>query len=324
MVRSPSMPVVLSNDALGRRVSVRYRRRGQQSGPPLTDVVGVLLAADAQSLTVLGRTGPVRLDRSEVVIAREVQPSRREILNLEAIAARGWQAAEVVESDGWLLRADHGWTGRANSALALWTPTRPLTEQLAFVADFYRDRGLPVQIMVPMPARELLDGQLASAAWPAASETIVMTRAIPGPMPEATPAVPHGPGRLSLTAEPVPEWQRGYTARDGVLPPHALALLSRHERVAFVSCLQDDQTLGIARGVVDDGWLGITMVETAPAARRTGIATTMMRTLYDWSRAHGGRLVYLQVEAANKPAQAFYRQLGYAEHHRYHYRQAPA
>src|ERR1700761_6250532 len=73
------------------------------------------------------------------------------ITELEHIAARHWRGTEEDRLGGWLLRAAGGFTGRANSALPLGDPGMPLDEALAAVTEWYRDRGLPPMIVVPVP-----------------------------------------------------------------------------------------------------------------------------------------------------------------------------
>ncbi len=158
------MPVMLSAKLVGRRIVLRYRR-SDGILPPLSDVVGELVSLTPTTAIVAGRGGRITVDRAAIVAAREVAPHRREILELERIARRGWRAAEVVELDGWRLHADRGWTGRANSVLPLITPRRPLPELLAEAGRFYAERGLPLQIQVPLPARGLLDAELAGRCW---------------------------------------------------------------------------------------------------------------------------------------------------------------
>jgi GNAT superfamily N-acetyltransferase len=75
---------------------------------------------------------------------------------------------------------------------------------------------------------------------------------------------------------------------------------------------------------VDEGWLGVTAVEVAAGHRRSGVASALMRALQDWGRGHGASRCYLQVDADNCAALAFYQRLGFISHHRYHYRIAPA
>jgi GNAT superfamily N-acetyltransferase len=314
------MPVVLNEILLGRRVVVRYRRRNGDATPPFSDVVGDLIALDGLSATITTRHGPVVIAVADVVLARAVAPDRRQILALERIASHGWQAAEQRDLDGWLLRAEPlaAHLPVANSVLPLGTPTRPLTELLTSATRFYRERGLPAQIQIPLPARGLLDAELATRCWTVARPGLMLSRPIVGwPMrPDA--------GGLSTMVESVPSstWQRGYRARDGQLSQPAVNLLARHDQVGFASVTSDDETVGIARGVVEDGWLGVTAVEVAADQRRRGIASALMQSLVAW--AHGqATYCYLQVETNNAAGLGFCHQLGFAEHHHYHYRRAP-
>jgi hypothetical protein len=55
---------------------------------------------------------------------------------LERAAARHWQAPEQEPLGQWLLRAAQGFTGRANSALPLGDPGRPLPAAIAAVTGW--------------------------------------------------------------------------------------------------------------------------------------------------------------------------------------------
>lgn len=324
------MPVMLSAGLVGRRVVLRYRR-SDGALPPLSDVVGELAALTETSAIVTGPHGPVTVDRAAIVAARAVAPHRREILQLQRIARRGWRAAEVAELDGWQLHADQGWTGRANSVLPLATPERPLPELLAEADRFYAERGLPLLIQVPLPARGLLDAELAGRCWTLERPTTVLTRpvtaaAIGAIGDEATELAGAGelPGaeaaEVLLEETPSPDWLAGYHYRGGPLPEHAVRLLTRHEKVRFASVRRYGAVAGIARGTVDEGWLGITAVEVAAAHRRTGVGRALMAALLAWGAGEGADRCYLQVEDGNSGALEFYRRLGFTEHHRYHYR----
>src|SRR6185437_12766765 len=147
------MPVMSAERLVGCRIVVRYLRGPAADGPPQSDLVGELTAVDPDSVTVATRRGPVTVDRSAVLVLKPVAASRREVLELERISRRGWRAAEQAELDGWLLFADRGWTGRANSVLPLRSPARPLPELLDAARRYYAARGLPLQIQLPLPAR---------------------------------------------------------------------------------------------------------------------------------------------------------------------------
>ena len=108
---------------VGDTVSLRVVTR---AGP--TDVVGTLLAASAESLTVRRRDGSVtEIMRASVAAGRVVPPGPSRLVDageLQRIADRGWRALETAPVGDWLLRASDGFTGRANSALPLGDPGR--------------------------------------------------------------------------------------------------------------------------------------------------------------------------------------------------------
>jgi hypothetical protein len=139
---------------LGTRVTVRYRRPAG-SVPPLTDAVGHLLAVDPV-VRVRTKTGAVvEFAPADVVALRVLTdaPVRTsEIRAVEHAAAAAWPGVEQTWLDGWLLRAGHGATLAANSAVPLdisahlsavpaivaWYDRRDLTPRLAIP-----DRLLP-------------------------------------------------------------------------------------------------------------------------------------------------------------------------------------
>ena len=315
---------MVSEEMVGQRVVLRYRHRKAGDLPPFSDVVGVLTELTADTAVVDSRTGPRRIARDAVVTAKPIRASRREILELERIARRGWRAATQVELDGWQLYADRGWTGRANSALPLATLTRPLDEQLAEVEAFYDGRGLLPQIQVPLPARELLDAELARRGWTIARPTIVLTRPLERRTHDGPAVDDESPAGTSTFADaPGRDWIAGYHYRGGPLPDFAVELLTRHERVTFAGIERAGRIAAIGRGVVDDGWLGITAIDVTPEFRRQGLATEIMHDLFGWGVEHDARDCYLQVDESNAAALRLYAGLGFTEHHRYQYRIRP-
>jgi ribosomal protein S18 acetylase RimI-like enzyme len=271
--------------------------------------------------------------------------------DLERVAAAHWRGTEEEWVGDWLLRAAGGFTGRANSALPLGDPGRPLDDALALVTRWYRERGLAPMIAVPVPlgdgdpraasyhpagdpladgdpltaggpGREL-DAHLASRSWPLR----------PGPaffmvadLPLAIPASELAAGREVLVSpDPDDAWAAMYHYRgQDHLPPIARQVLTSAREQAFVSIREGGEVLAIARLSIADGWAGLTAVEVHPGHRRQGLGVVITAAAGQVAGERGIQRVFLQVEVDNAPAQAMYQRLGFRYSHRYHYRVAPS
>lgn len=281
------------------------------------DVVGDLIGLDAQTAIVETRTGPVEVPVADVAAARLAPPSTADELALEAVAARGLRPAETHDLGGWLLRADHGFTRRANSVLPLRRPGMPLDDALSKARDWYAARDLPLRIHLPTEARRLLAAELGERGWEPQPHTHVLAArldALHTPDADAPP--------IEIASTPDESWLALY--RDGhALADTGRALLTRHDRVAFAWLRMDGHTVAVARGVVDEAWLGVMALEVDPGYRRHGLGTAVTAALWQWGAAHGAARSYLQVWAHNTAAVQLYEKLGYWVHHDYEYRTEP-
>ncbi len=307
------MPLVLQARWVGRRVSVRRVVERTPDGRLLqADVVGDLVGLDTQTAVIDARDGLVEVPLALVTAARTSPPSSADELALQRVEAASLRAAETAELDGWLLRADHGFTRRANSVLPLRRLRRPLDDALAQAAQWYAARDLVLRVQVPLAARRLLDAALAERGWPAELHTLVQARRL-----DVATSAP--PADVVITAQPDDTWLTVYRGGRG-LAPSARALLTRHDTVGFAALRRDGRTVAVGRGAVDDGWLGVMAVEVDPNYRRAGLARSVTAALWAWGAAHGAKRSYLQVAADNESARALYAALGYWTHHDYHYR----
>jgi N-acetylglutamate synthase len=310
------MPLMAASGPVGHKVVVR---RVVADG--LSDVVGVLEDAGPEVLVVRRRDGSrVEVPREAVTALKTVPAAPRDVLALEEIAALGWPAPQTRWLGRWLLRAAEGWTGRGNSVLPLGEPGLPLDAALAEVAGWYGDRGLPARFTIPTPARELLDGALAARGWRSYNPTAVLTADLAvllrRPAPVELP--------VTIDAAPGPDWLGLYHYRGGTsLPPVARALLAGAREPGFAVLRDGGRPVAIARGSVDEGWVGVTAVEVDPGHRRRGLGTAVTRAILDWGRSRGATSAYLQVADDNAGALALYDTLGFARHHGYHYTVAP-
>jgi GNAT superfamily N-acetyltransferase len=317
------MPRMALADLLGRRVVVRRIAQRTDAGDRYADVVGVLVAADTGRLVVRRADGSVHpVDLPDVHRVKPVPPSVADILALEEIAALGWPALDTRWLGRWLLRAAHGWTGRANSVLPLGDPGLPLEAALAEVARWYAERDLRPRFQVPLPARAALDEALAGRGWSRYNPTAVLTADVAVTLAALPPRADLPPARL----DPVPSagWLAAYHYRGGDrLPDFAVRLMTAARLPVFASVADGDTVVAIARGVLDDAWLGVTAVEVAATHRRRGLGAHLMRALLDWAAGHRASSVYLQVAEENEAGLALYERLRFARHHRYVYRLAP-
>jgi len=313
------MPLVVEAAWIGRRIVIRYAVDRDESGRlRFADGVGDLVALSDETATVETKSGRQDVTVAHIAVAKLVEPAAAEILALEATAAQGWRARDTLESHGWLLRADAGYTSRANSVLPVAQLTVPLDAALNEARDWYADRGLPLQIQLPLHARRLLDAELGERGWPASPDTWVLVGRL-----DSLRADGAARDEVRIAAAPDDAWVARFRA--GAMPPAARALLTRHDRAGFAEVRRDGATVAIGRGAVDDGWLGITAVEVDPDARRQGLAQAIMRALWQWAAdEHGATRGYVQVVADNDAALELYERLGYWQHHLYRYRTMPA
>jgi ribosomal protein S18 acetylase RimI-like enzyme len=255
------------------------------------------------------------------------------ILDLERVAARHWRGTEEERLGEWLLRAAEGFTGRANSALAVGDPGLPLDDALAAVVRWYGDRGLPPMIAVPTlldadsPGLEL-DDALSERSWTTRpGPAFVMTADLSDDADmvgdRGTRAIP-GDATFHVDAEPDQAWLAMYHYRgQDRQPPVLRTVLMSAPAQVFVSVRADDDVLAIARLSMADGWAGITAVEVSPARRRAGLGTALTAAVCAEAAKRGIHQVFLQVETGNTPAIALYERSGFRHSHRYHYRLAP-
>lgn len=315
----------LSVHDVGSRVVLR-RVAGEQDGRPLfSDVLGELLTWGDVVVVRTADGVDVAVPRSEVTAGKRIPPKpRRRIhdLELERIAALGWRGLHTAQLGEWLLRESGGWTGRANSVLPLGDPGMDLDAALEHVRGWYADADLPALIQVPQPGRADLREELLARGWTDAWGALVMTAPAEGVLarlPARTDLPP-----VAFADEPSEAWLAAYHYRGGALPPVAIEVLRTGDEPFFAHVTLDGTIAAIARGVLDEGWIGITAVEVEVAYRRRGLATHLLRNLLEHGVARGGHNAYLQVELDNAVAQSLYSSVGFSTHHRYMYMRAPA
>jgi ribosomal protein S18 acetylase RimI-like enzyme len=291
--------------APGTRVSLRYRLPAG-SVPPLTDVVGHLLAAQP-TVRVQTKTGAVvDISPSDVVAVRELTatPVRTsQIRSTEHAAALAWPGREQEWLDGWLLRAADGHTRRANSAVPL--DISATAGSAAAIVDWYERRGLTPWLAVPDRLLLLPDGVHVEL------ESLVMVREVSN----VTPVSPTD-AKVTLASLPDSEWMRLYERE---VPVDVLAAVVDGE-VTFGA----RAGAAVGRAAVTDApdgirWVGVSAVRVADAQRRRGHARALCSSLLAWGAGRGASRAYVQVLADNAAAITLYESMGFVTQHRERY-----
>ncbi|MEH1054314.1 GNAT family N-acetyltransferase [Micromonospora sp. CPCC 206171] len=318
---------MLRQQDVGHRIVVR-RIVGIREGRPLfSDALGELVELTETHLTLATGQGRLRVPVTEVHRAKRVPPTRRPtasaVIELELASDEAWPAAVRDRLGDWLLRSAAGWSGRANSALPVGDPDRPLPAALDAVERWYADQGQPAMVNTPLPLAAPVGAELDARGWGSRPPVLVQTVALAA-LPPAAPA-PAGSPPVELAAAPSDDWLAIAAGRKGGLPDAARHVLTAVDRVRFAHLYADGTLVAVGRGTVTGRgrWLGLSLIEVVPEARRRGLAGRVVRALVDWGVAEGATHAFLQVEQRNSAAVTLYRGLGFTTHHTYLTRVAP-
>ncbi|MDG4835004.1 GNAT family N-acetyltransferase [Micromonospora sp. WMMD967] len=379
---------MLRQQDVGHRIVVR-RIVGIREGRPLfSDALGELVELSETHLTLATAKGPLRVPVAQVHRAKRVPATRRPtaaaVVALERAADEAWPAPTRGRLGDWLLRSADGWTGRANSALPIGDPDRPLPAAVDAVERWYAEQGQPAMINTPLPLAAPVGTELDARGWTARPPTLVQTAPLPLPA-EGRPAPRQGdavsatsdvagarrgavtepavdaiqPGTdaagelgtdvagavsadaaggasagaagawrgavVELATAPSERWLAVAAGRKGGLPEAARHVLTAVDQVRFAHVYADGALVAVGRGTVtgQGRWLGLSLIEVLPDARRQGLARQVIHELTAWGVSSGATHAFLQVEQHNTAAVTLYRRLGFTTHHTYLTRVAP-
>jgi len=215
----------------------------------------------------------------------------------------------------WVLRADRGATGRANSAWPVGRPTGSVAEAVDEIERWYIKRGLRAGFQLFDGSSDELVSQLDRRDYAHFPGALVMTAALDDlelPRQQITPSPRH------VVAAPNPSEAFSTLVND---PARTSEMTSTALPQQFLT-IEDSagQTLGGGRATLDETWVGFFAMNTVAAARRTGVALVVLGELAAWARHRGASRAWLQVMHDNTAARSLYSRVGLSEVHEYHYR----
>lgn len=225
----------------------------------------------------------------------------------ELLCADAWPAVTEDNVGDWRLRAASGFTGRANSALAVGDPGIPAGQALDRVCEFAHANGIPPVVQTVVGSEN--ERAVEAAGWVPNSGHAAghLVSVLLGPLGTGADAV-------SFLPEPSASWWE-LAAGSAEPTPAERHVLTTGEIGYGVA----EITAGAVRAAVVGELLHISRLAVRPEHRRRGLARALMAASGPWAAERGGGECVLQVAVGNAPALALYEALGFREHHRYRY-----
>lgn len=291
----------LGAHVVGKRVVVRRLVRGETGptgGPAMTDLLGVCTSWGDGVCVVAPESGPeVSIPLADIVSGKPVPPRpsvrhRVSAHDAELHSLAMWPEVPTEPLGEWIMRSDvtPEEIARAGSVLAMGDPGVPWADAAAAVVAHYATLHRPAWAQVVVGSDE--EAGLRSLGWVAArpdeADTLFQVVSL-ARLQRALPSPPDG-------VDFEDDGTRARATFDG----------RAH-----------------ARAAIDDGWLGLHDIWTAPDARRQGLSTQLLAELVDWGASLGATTAYVQVRSDNTAALALYQRLGFITHHTYRYLVAP-
>jgi GNAT superfamily N-acetyltransferase len=222
--------------------------------------------------------------------------------------------------DGWVLRFSNGLSHRANSVNPIYPSGMPIEEKVEACEDMYAEHGLPPVFKLTDASPAGLDEYLEARGYGIVTPTYLFTSSIlPAAREKGSVAVQKGIGvawRANLLR------LKGLT--DTKQKDTANAMMNLIQNDAMCASVDvDGKAVACGLCVIERGYAGLFDIVVDEEYRRHGYGHRLCGALLAEASANGAKHAYLQVEAANGPAIALYKTMGFESAYQYWYRVRP-
>lgn len=237
---------------------------------------------------------------------------------IEELSLNAWPSLQTVIYDGWILRFAEGYTRRANSISPLYPSQMDLEEKVRHCEGLYGQQNLPV--IFKLAGRDEsgeLDQYLGARGYHDEAYTSVQVADLNSWQAQVDSG-------LKFSDSLDDAWEKAFSSM------HLLDNRQRQIHMRMVNSIvppktfvwqrKDEQIIGCALGVLQDGYLGIFDVIIDREFRGRGYGESLMRGLLSWGKTNEAHTAYLQVMVDNEPALGLYHKLGFREAYVYWYR----
>ena len=240
------------------------------------------------------------------------------VRRLEAVGFRAWPAASVHYDGSWAVRLTASHPSRRLNSVNPLDPAdqRNFERRIARMEPRFASYNRPLVFRLSPLAPSPLEAHFDKEGWQRVAETRVLISTLKEM--DLDSGIDQLPGKdigrfvdasISIRADD-PERKPGLTeVLEAIRPPNGMFVMEdENGPVACALCVRDNDMAGL----FDIG--------VRPDCQGMGYGRSIVRTALRWARQQGAKTAWLQVESANKGANALYQQLGFEEVYSYVYR----
>lgn len=252
-----------------------------------------------------------------------MQSNLAQIRLLEAVSFRSFPATKTRYDGTWAIRLTAGLPAKRLNSVNPLDPndSLDLEGRINLAERRFESFGRPLVFRLTPLAPKGLAHLFSQLGWQEFDESIVMQLDLTRYDLEGICD--------QLPIQDVGRWVTSFLALSGDKPelkPGLVEVISATEPETglFVSASKgDDDFAGLVRCVSDRRWAGVFDLVTSKEHLRQGHARSILKTALLWAKRNGAQNAWLQVVAANEPANNLYKSLGFEEVYRYRYWKPP-